>query len=178
MWYWWASQQAVTDVDTMSADGALITALAGVSYSIAWTCTGELYTWGAGFGGQLGHGGLDDETLPRLVETLTGRRIKGAAAGSGHTVAWTDTGQLWTWGCGHGGQLGHGEPRQDEVNPRVVQAMAGQRVVMASAINHTLVITATGEVSTFGTGTQGQLGHGSTNAVWTPLALDLVDKFG
>ena len=136
-------------------DGVAIAGIdAGTFHSVAWTGTGELYTWGYGENGRLGHGGLEDEPLPRLVEALVGRIVKGVAAGAEHTVAWTDMGELLTWGNGGQGRLGHGEPQAGEspleLVPRVVQALAGQRVVMASAANHTIVLTAADQVRWFG----------------------------
>jgi len=40
---------------------------AGSSHSIAVTADGEVYTWGSGSFGRLGHGDHCDEYLPRLV---------------------------------------------------------------------------------------------------------------
>lgn len=68
----------------------------GSTYSAAITAAGELYTWGRGNYGRLGHGNSDDHTLPTLVTGLRGHRVVDVACGSGdaQTVAVTDTGQL------------------------------------------------------------------------------------
>ena len=69
---------------------------AGSTYSAAVTASGELYTWGRGNYGRLGHGNSEDHTAPTLVAGLRGHRVVDVACGSGdaQTVAVTDTGKL------------------------------------------------------------------------------------
>ena len=66
----------------------------GSTYSMAVTVTGELYTWGRGNYGCLGHGTSEDQSTPVLVKELKGHRVVDVACGSGdaQTVAVTDTG--------------------------------------------------------------------------------------
>lgn len=40
---------------------------------------------------------------------LTGKSISGIDCGASHTVAVTDDGQVYTWGRGKFGALGHGD---------------------------------------------------------------------
>ena len=47
----------------------------------------DLYTWGSGLRGMLGHKDEDDERVPRVVESLLGRDIVMAACGVAHTMA-------------------------------------------------------------------------------------------
>jgi alpha-tubulin suppressor-like RCC1 family protein len=73
----------------------------------------------------LGHGGDEHEHVPRLVGTLAGKKVVGASAGRGrpdHTAAWTEEGELFTFGYGGGGRLGHGGD-EDELVPRLVEAL-------------------------------------------------------
>ena len=67
----------------------------GSTYSAAVTATGELYTWGRGNYGRLGHGNSEDHIVPTLVAGLRGHRVVDVACGSGdaQTVAVTDTGK-------------------------------------------------------------------------------------
>ena len=60
--------------------------------------------------------------MPRLVEALAGEEVIGAAAGSSHTVAWTEEGELFTFGYGNTGKLGHGGV-ENEHAPRLVEAL-------------------------------------------------------
>lgn len=67
----------------------------GTSYSAAVTASGELYTWGRGNYGRLGHGNTDDQTLPKQVVGLKGEKVMDVACGSGdaQTLAVTESGK-------------------------------------------------------------------------------------
>jgi len=95
------------------------------------TEAGELFTFGFGGHGRLGHAGTQHEPVPRLVKAaLVGKKVVGAAGGSQHTAAWTDAGELFTFGLGQCGQLGHGGPGGGRAYPkggripRLVEALA------------------------------------------------------
>lgn len=47
----------------------------GGAHSAAITASGELYTWGKGRYGRLGHGDSDDQLKPKLVEALVGNSL-------------------------------------------------------------------------------------------------------
>ena len=57
-----------------------------------------------------------------LVESLGGKKVIGASAGGPHTAVWTDAGEIFTFGCGYLGQLGHGgeEEEENEDVPRLL----------------------------------------------------------
>jgi len=87
------------------------------------------------------------EPVPRLFEALAGKKVVGAAAGCYATAAWTDQGELFTFGMGSHGNLGHGG-KEHEFERRLVEALAGKRVIGASAgERHTVVWTEAGESS-------------------------------
>ncbi len=46
---------------------------------------------------------------PVLVEGLHDKRVVRVTAGGSHSAAVTESGQLYTWGKGSYGRLGHGE---------------------------------------------------------------------
>lgn len=56
--------------------------------------------------GQLGHGLLENETDPKLIDALTGIKIVKIAAGGWHSCALSADGDLYTWGWNNHGQLG------------------------------------------------------------------------
>jgi alpha-tubulin suppressor-like RCC1 family protein len=67
---------------------------------------GDLYTFGSGSSGQLGHGDVEEMTqFPRRVEPLVGVPIMTVAAGSLHSLALTRNGRIFAFGFGD-----HGEP--------------------------------------------------------------------
>ena len=58
----------------------------GEEHSAALTSDGGLFTWGAGFWGQLGHGRLANEMLPRRVIELMGTPVIHVTCGRCHTL--------------------------------------------------------------------------------------------
>lgn len=56
--------------------------------------------------GQLGHGSLESEQQPRLVEALGGVPMRAVAAGGWHSACVSDGGDLYVWGWNESGQLG------------------------------------------------------------------------
>lgn len=58
---------------------------------------------------------------PQLVRALEGLNVKGIAAGLGHTVGWTESGDVYSWGWNSDGQLGLGDD-QGRSEPQLVEA--------------------------------------------------------
>ena len=46
---------------------------------------------------------------PKMIESLQGKHVREVACGSGHSAAITSKGELYTWGQGDHGRLGHGD---------------------------------------------------------------------
>lgn len=137
------------------------------------TEAGELYTWGEGKFGRLGHGAERNCHSPRLVETLVGKKPRQLSCGGFHTAVVTEDGHLYTFGGGEHGQLGHND-RVNKVKPTLVQALEG---VFVSQItcgwSHSVALTSKGRVYTWGNGDHGKLGHGSGRKVSVP---NIVEK--
>ena len=81
--------------------GRRVRALAArFSHALVTTEDGALFSWGAGSRGQLGHGDLSDQRVPRQVEALAHLRICNIAVGSYSSVAVDSTGRAWAWAFG------------------------------------------------------------------------------
>jgi alpha-tubulin suppressor-like RCC1 family protein len=125
---------------------------AGWKHSIAVTVEWGVYTWGTE-GRAIGHGG--DGATQFLVPTkVTGGGIDEAAvvqvaAGVHQSMAKTASGELYTWGKGDSGQLGHGG-KENLAVPRVVGGIEGAVTGMSGGGSHSLVTTAEGRVLAFG----------------------------
>ena len=78
---------------------------------------GNVFSFGLGNYGVLGHG--DDLTwqIPRQIMSLNSHRVKQIALGKWHTLCLTYQGKLFTWGRNHRGQLGRGFVSDMELNP-------------------------------------------------------------
>ncbi len=69
------------------------------------TDKGDVYTFGYGNEGQLGHGDKSDQLLPRKINNLNAKVIK-ISCGGGHTAMITNNNKLMMMGRGREGQLG------------------------------------------------------------------------
>ena len=103
----------------------------GGEHSTAVTSDGVLYTWGGGKCGQLGHGDWKDQCRPCKVRFFSGQRVLAVACGSFYTAAVTDNYDLYTWGCGRDGQLGHGD-RSSPKSPKIVDALVPYAVIQVA----------------------------------------------
>ena len=69
----------------------------GNYHSVGVTRTGEVFTWGRGNYGSLGHGNDDTIMKPKQVKSLMGNTVTHVACGSYHTAVVTREGELFTW---------------------------------------------------------------------------------
>jgi alpha-tubulin suppressor-like RCC1 family protein len=68
----------------------------GYSHSVGVTPKGELFTWGRGGNGSLGHGNNDTVMKPTHVKNLMGKTVAHVCC-SDHTAVVTTEGELFTW---------------------------------------------------------------------------------
>ncbi|XP_070786972.1 retinitis pigmentosa GTPase regulator b [Enoplosus armatus] len=136
----------------------------GYYHSALVTVDGALYTFGERDSGKLGLGTdqLPRHRVPQLVKSIK-EPVTQVACGGGHTVALTED-DVYTFGLGQFGQLGHGTFIFESRLPRPVEHFKKGRVCqVACGENHTAVITDGGLLYTFGDGRHGKLGLGEEN---------------
>ncbi|GAB9466579.1 hypothetical protein Gpo141_00003950 [Globisporangium polare] len=95
----------------------------GWDHSLAVTATGLVYSWGSGTNGKLGHGDEENCDVPTLISGMEGKRVQVAKAGCEHTVLLTDEQELWTFGQGDSGRLGHGDNLTRKI-PTLIEAFS------------------------------------------------------
>ena len=152
--------------------GQRLIAVSGGRFSLAITADGAVWSWGLGDFGRLGHGGYQNQLLLKEVEALAGRHVVAVSAGETHSLALTADGSVWSWGYGSRGMLGHGD-QQDQLLPKKVETLAGQRVLPVSAgQRHSTAIIADGADFTWGKGRCGCLGHGDDLSKLLPKKIE------
>ncbi len=120
----------------------------------------EVYSFGFCNRAQLGHGDQEKQWLPELIAALQGKRVVHVSAGVYHSLALVDGGEVYSFGKGKEGQLGHGDQNQQWL-PKLIAALQDKRAVQVSdGSRHSLVLLEDGKVHSFGLGANGQLGHG------------------
>lgn len=133
---------------------------------------GCVFTWGQGASGELGHSKMISGKIcpfPTRVPGLSD--VVQVACGENCTAAVDAAGQLWTWGSGRGGRLGHSSEAAEPA-PRVVQALkrASVRVTQVSVGEaHVLCVDSGGGAWAWGRGSHGALGRGDTSSSSVPV---------
>ncbi|XP_073027881.1 PH, RCC1 and FYVE domains-containing protein 1-like [Primulina eburnea] len=59
----------------------------GAHHVAVLTSRSEVFTWGKGANGRLGHGNVDDRNTPTLVEAIKDRHVRNIACGSNYTAS-------------------------------------------------------------------------------------------
>lgn len=72
----------------------------GGKHCLAMTSEGEVYSWGEGEDGKLGHGNRINYDRPKLIDALSGIGVVDIACGSAHSACITTSGHVLTWGKG------------------------------------------------------------------------------
>lgn len=149
----------------------------GQEHTALVTEGGHIYTWGDGRNGQLGHLHKDAaRQVPQQVVRPDNVFFVQVACGRDHTVAVTDTGTVYSWGHGKSGQLGHGDRTQHDT-PYLIRHPECTDIVMAACGNkHTVLLSASGKVISFGSGEHGQTGHGDSDERNSPTVIKSMEK--
>lgn len=154
---------------------------AGESHFVLLSEDGDVYTWGSGSSGALGHGVLNDRiAVPTRLDLPGAAPVVEIASGQRHTLARTADGEIYAWGYNHAGALGD-DTATDSAVPVRVQLPDGVRVAaMTAGFVHSVAITDDGELYAWGLNTWGELGNGSSassrvpRAAWMPPGVRFV----
>ncbi|XP_019450386.1 PREDICTED: E3 ubiquitin-protein ligase HERC2-like isoform X2 [Lupinus angustifolius] len=99
----------------------------GHTMTVALTTSGHLFTMGGAENGQLGNP-LSDGKIPILVQDkLVGEFVEEISCGAHHVAVLTSRSELYTWGKGANGRLGHGDV-EDRKTPTLVEALKERHV--------------------------------------------------
>jgi alpha-tubulin suppressor-like RCC1 family protein len=158
-------------VNTSTFAGNKIIQVSAGGYSLALDENGNVYAWGPNSYGQLGDGSTIQKTTPVLVNTSTfaGNKIIQVSAGSGHSLALDENGNVYAWGENLNGKLGDGSTDQRTIPVLVnTSTFAGNKIIYVGAgVGNSLVIDEFDHVYTWGRNTFGEVGIGSYESMFT-----------
>ncbi len=155
-----------TPVEVVSlADKGIVHVAAGRDASYAVSSDGKVWAWGNNVLGEIGDGTSSRRVRPVQVPGLSD--VVELGVGRNHVLARTSSGAVWAWGDDQYGQVGDDDGATSTQRSPVRLALSGIAHVDAGA-HHSLAVTTSGEVLSWGRGYRGQLGHGGTASRSTP----------
>ncbi|KAJ0409258.1 hypothetical protein P43SY_006755 [Pythium insidiosum] len=102
------------------------------------------------------------QSSPRLVELPVPQSVVQISASKFHTVALNASGEVFAWGFGKGGRLGTGTEFEyvTHVEPTRLSLLKDIPIArVAAGENHTVALSRSGQVFSWGSNSFGQLGH-------------------
>ncbi|EFA80011.1 regulator of chromosome condensation domain-containing protein [Heterostelium album PN500] len=150
----------------------------GGEHSVAVDQSFQIYSWGSSRYGQLGHGVLTPQNLPKKIEDFTGgQKVLAIATGYAHTMVLKKSGDLFTFGWNDSGQLGLGNFKNRAVPMRIetseIVGIHGERITaIAAGHSHSIMCLDNGDIYSWGANSKGQLGHGNIEKSLRPKQID------
>eukprot|EP00301_Raphidiophrys_heterophryoidea_P003300 c11495_g1_i1.p1 GENE.c11495_g1_i1~~c11495_g1_i1.p1 ORF type:complete len:774 (-),score=191.27 c11495_g1_i1:155-2476(-) len=151
---------------------------AGQWSTIILTTTNDIYSWGYNAFGQLGLG----DKIARLVPEKMSSTVLGGATISKVSCGWfisgflSSAGTVWMAGKGSLGEIGNGLTADASTPTQVTFSSftTGEYVSdIALGADHTLVVTSSGRLFSWGLNANGQLGDGTTTTRNSPVAVSI-----
>ncbi|HVM48885.1 MAG TPA: hypothetical protein VMU04_12710, partial [Candidatus Acidoferrum sp.] len=154
--------------------------MGGEMHNVALRSDGTVWAWGWNALGQLGTGTTNDSYWPVQTGLSATPPLASVVKLGGRpyfTLAVKSDGTIWAWGMNQYGQMGNGTVNPSG-GPQVTVPVQVSSSGPGGAINAPLQVTCgyqfgaalaiNGTVWTWGTGTHGELGNGTTGSSYTP----------
>ncbi|CAN1337800.1 PH, RCC1 and FYVE domains-containing protein 1 [Linum perenne] len=99
----------------------------GHTMTVALTTSGHVFTMGSTAYGQLGNPSSDGKSPCLVQDRLVGEFVEEISCGDCHVAVLTSRSEVFTWGKGANGRLGHGDT-EDRKSPTLVEALKDKHV--------------------------------------------------
>lgn len=134
----------------------------GVAHTCALLDDGSVYSWGRR---HTGHGRAAGDPA-KLMEAGTTRAV---ACGDEHSIAVSRSGEVWVWGNGNNSRLGFPNSASVLLPRKLTSLDHVQVATVACGAHHSMVLTVSGDLWTWGANGDGQCGVGLLcNSITTP----------
>jgi alpha-tubulin suppressor-like RCC1 family protein len=125
--------------------------------SFALKSNGTVWSWGHNGDGELGDGTTINRSAP--VQVLS--NVSAIEGGQYNVVAIKYDGTTWAWGSDYYGQLGNGVTNTTSTIPIQINGLSNLKFI-SSGTDFTVALKQDGNLVSWGNGSRGQLGAGST----------------
>ncbi len=137
----------------------------GASFSVAVLEDGTVWSWGHNNYGQLGVGEPMQHSFTKPVPVDGLQDVKSVATGAMHTLALTESGEVWAWGHNNRGQIGLGWPSPVDAETQYYEPVLldlQDIVAVAASGESSYALDANGSVWAWGNNSHMELGDGTT----------------
>lgn len=152
------------------------TVAAGREHALAVDSNNDLWVWGVGSSYALGNGSKNSIQAPQKISLPGDAKAVAVAAGRDHSLCLTSDGSVFAFGMNDNGQCGTAYSRRSERTPVLVEGLPPAHVdpvtQIAAGEAFSVALTASGKVFTWGSGNNGQLGHGDRADQGTARQMD------
>jgi RCC1 and BTB domain-containing protein len=160
-------------------DQKIIDIASGDNHFLALTKSGKCFSWGSNSCGKLGFH-VDDEDFPgyykpKIINAPIYEKVVQISCGSDHSLLLTKSGDLYGFGRNKYGQIGCGN-NINQWEPIKINRFTEKKIIsIACGGQHSLALTDTGKVYSWGFNKTGQLGIDNTvNTIEnTPVKINL-----
>eukprot|EP01038_Epipyxis_sp_PR26KG_P010000 gene10000-13455_t len=139
----------------------------GQSFAMILSNDAKVLGWGKNDLGQLGNGNREDKLKPKLNTNINEYIIQ-IASGAHHSVILSKNGNIFTFGGNRKGQLGDGQLTSTTSPIQLLSLRHRPVISVTCGENHTMVLTAGGNVYSWGDNSNGQLGLSDTTSRLRP----------
>nr|XP_048292637.1 probable E3 ubiquitin-protein ligase HERC6 isoform X2 [Myodes glareolus] len=141
--------------------GELLQAASGERHSLLLLSNHRVYSCGDNSLGQLGQKRKQNTERPEQVQSLATLHVDLVSCGKEHSIAVSHKGRVFAWGAGSNGQLGIGECKDINLMPTKIEFPDDIKIIQVSCGHyHSLALSEDGQVFSWGSNSQGQLGLG------------------
>jgi hypothetical protein len=129
----------------------------GLSHTLVLTSSGEVYAWGYNEFGQIGNSCNIYQYKPIKVNGFNNKKLVMISCGAHHSMALTESGSVFSWGCNSSGQLDHG----NTINSNTPKPIGLKEFIIkkiSCGQYHSLLLTNDGVIYAFGYSSSKQTG--------------------
>ncbi|KAL3667977.1 hypothetical protein V7S43_006853 [Phytophthora oleae] len=153
-----------------------VSSQAKLDYAMNAGAVNNLFSWGRGDYGILGHGDTESSSVPRVLKIFNSMRVTGVSAGLHHVLVLTELDGVYAFGDGSSGKLGLGDTKP-RLSPTRITSLDGLNVVNVSAGDeHSIVMTGetffNRQIYSWGLGKNGRLGHNDELTRYKPTRIN------